>query len=157
MSGAPGSMDLPVLPKSLSFVKKLVICFALPTGQYRFSHSLGTIVSYGTVVIIIKVFSYALTAGSGVLGLVSEFKDENKRITRAGKLALAGIAVGFSLQTMMTVLEARNSRGSELQHEKEIKRLARPLGEMQAEFDFSLDASLNSEYLTPLRNYFKKT
>ena len=88
---------------------------------------------YGILLIVFKVFSDALTAISGGFGLLTEFKDPaTKRITVAGKAALAGIVVGFILSCTMTILEHVQSAEEERKHEAEITRLLHPVGHMTA-------------------------
>ena len=111
---------------------------------------------YTALINIFKIFSYAVTAGCGLLGLLTEFKDEHKQITRAGKLVLTGIIVGFCLSTTMTILDIANSRSIEIRHREEIKRLARPIGDIEASFRFSIDTRKSYKYLLPVQDVVKK-
>jgi hypothetical protein len=95
--------------------------------------------SGGTLLSILKVISEGLTAGFGILGLVTEFKDEKtKRITRNGKVALGGIIISFIVSGAITTVENANSRAAEKAHAVEIRRLSRPLGILRVQVDYSL-------------------
>src|SRR5882672_2087993 len=92
-----------------------------------------------TLLSILKVISEGLTAGFGILGLVTEFKDEKtKRITRNGKIALGGIVISFIVSGAITTVENANSRAAEKAHAIEIRRLSRPLGTLKIQADYSL-------------------
>lgn len=82
---------------------------------------------YGTLLSILKVISEGLTAGFGVFGLMTEFKDREKKITRAGRIALIGIVATFIVSGVIAVLENANARAEERAHAAEVKRLSRPL------------------------------
>ncbi|MBZ5680067.1 MAG: hypothetical protein LAO24_08175 [Acidobacteriia bacterium] len=77
---------------------------------------------YGALLIVCKILADALTALSGIYGLLEEFKDEHHKITRAGKVALAGIVIGFMLSGGIAYLEARKSQQDDEDHRKELAR-----------------------------------
>jgi hypothetical protein len=112
---------------------------------------------YGTVLTIVKLISEGLTAGFGIYGLFTEFKDQQKKITRSGKIALIGIIAGFVLTCVMTGLEQAKERAADLAHEKEIRRLTSPLGQLSILIDFRVDAQKQASgpYRT-LREFFEK-
>lgn len=114
---------------------------------------------YGALLIVVKIFSDALTAASGIFGLLTEFKDDQKRITRSGKVALIGIIVGFGMSWMIAYLEFQNSQDENAKHEEEVKRLQRPLDDhMYALMVLSVpkNAPRSSHYRPRLVAYFKK-
>jgi len=105
------------------------------------------ITMYGAFLIILKVLSDALTAGSGVFGLLSEFKDQTThRVTKAGKAALAGIVVGFVVSSAISFLEHEKSLEEDRQHEAEVERLLHPVGHMTAEVFVPVPRELEEEY-----------
>lgn len=60
---------------------------------------------------ILKALAIVLTSVFGVIGLLVEFKDKTtNRVTRGGKLILAGIGVTATLSLVMLVLEERSSQ-----------------------------------------------
>jgi hypothetical protein len=87
------------------------------------------VLMYDILLVLAKVLSDALTAASGVFGLLTEFKDDNKKITRSGRIALSGIILGFLLSGATTYIQVERSKSAELEHTQEIKRLSRPLGD----------------------------
>jgi hypothetical protein len=75
---------------------------------------------YGTLLIICKIMSDALAAAFGMLGLLFDFKDDHKRVTRTGRIALIGILASFLMSAVITGLEAKKSHDeSEAQKERE--------------------------------------
>jgi len=113
---------------------------------------------YGVLLMVFKVLSDLLTAASGVFGLLTEFKDQDKKITKSGKVALAGIVIGFLLSGVMTFLEARDAQEDKEEHEQEVKRLERPLDDhMNASIVLSVprDAQHAERYRPQLTAYFK--
>jgi hypothetical protein len=96
--------------------------------------------NYGFWLSIIKVISEVLTAGFGVLGLLTEFKTDvelpngfkAKRVTLWGWVALTGIVVSFMISGTTTALEHQEALKQEHAHQKEIRRLSRPIGVMSA-------------------------
>jgi hypothetical protein len=95
--------------------------------------------SSGILLSVLKVISEGLTAGFGILGLVTEFKDEKTtRITRNGKIALGGIVISFIVSSAITAVENVNSRAAERAHAAETRRLSRPLGLLRVQVDYSL-------------------
>ncbi len=71
---------------------------------------------YGVLLVIAKLLSDAFAAFFGMLGLLSDFKDERKKITRTGKVALIGIVASFVLSGIITALEAKKSHDEEKAH-----------------------------------------
>jgi hypothetical protein len=112
---------------------------------------------YSTVLTIVKLISEGLTAGFGIYGLFTEFKDEHKKITRSGKIALSGIIAGFVLTCVMTGLEQAKERAADLAHAKEIRRLTSPLGQLSIAISFRVDEQKQGSgpYRT-LREFFEK-
>jgi hypothetical protein len=96
-----------------------------------------------TFLSILKVISEGLTAGFGILGLVTEFKDERKQMTRNGKIALGGIVISFIVSGAITVVENAKARASESAHAVEIRRLSRPLGLFKMQIEYSLKPEPN--------------
>jgi hypothetical protein len=68
-----------------------------------------------------KLLGIACTTALGVLGLVTEYRDENKRITKWGRRALVGILVSGTLTVFVNVLEMARA---EVAREAETTRLA---------------------------------
>ena len=68
-----------------------------------------------------KLLGIACTTALGVLGLVTEYRDENKRITKWGRRALVGIVVSGTLTILVHVLEVARA---ELARDTEMARLA---------------------------------
>jgi hypothetical protein len=64
---------------------------------------------YAVLLIVFKVLANALTAASGVYGLLKDFKDEKHQITQAGKVALGGIVLGLVVSFITTYLEVRKA------------------------------------------------
>lgn len=88
---------------------------------------------------ILKAISEGLTAGFGILGLLTEFKDEKtKSITRNGKIALVGILASFIVSGIITVVENRDALAEHVEHAKEVERLSRRLGQLSLALDFKL-------------------
>jgi hypothetical protein len=77
---------------------------------------------YGIFLIVLKVLADALTATSGIYGLLREFKDEHHNITKAGKIALGGIVIGFVLSGGIAYLEARKAAQDDENHRIELAR-----------------------------------
>jgi hypothetical protein len=71
---------------------------------------------YGTLLLIAKLLSDALAAFFGMLGLLFDFKDEHKRITKTGRVALIGIVAAFIVSGLITALEAKKSHEEEESH-----------------------------------------
>jgi hypothetical protein len=89
---------------------------------------------YGTLLGVFKLLSDGLTALSGMYGLMSDFRDDKTRkLTRSGKRAMVGIALGFLLSGAISVLEYEKSIAEERAHSLEVKRLANPLGQIKVE------------------------
>jgi hypothetical protein len=112
----------------------------------------------GALLIVFKLLSDALTAGSGILGLLTEFKDERKKITRNGKIALSGILAGFLLSAGIAYLEARRADAERTQHASEIDRLSRPLDDhINARLVLSAlkDGPRASQFRPQLVRYFR--
>lgn len=102
---------------------------------------------YGTLLSVFKVLSDALTALSGVFGLLSEFKDPaTKRVTTAGKAALVGIIVGFILSGAVSLLEHEQSVDDERKHEAEITRLLHPANHMTASVMVPVPKDLGTKF-----------
>lgn len=73
------------------------------------------------VIQLAKILGMACTTGLAVLGLMTEFRDERKQITKWGRRALAAIIVSGSLTILVFVLESARSSHTQ---KKEIARLA---------------------------------
>jgi hypothetical protein len=69
----------------------------------------------------LKLFADGTTAAFGVFGLLTETQTENARNRH---IAMIGIIASFLISGMLTILDARD-------HEREITRLSRPLGDME--------------------------
>ena len=88
---------------------------------------------------VLKIVAEVITAGSGVLGLLTNFKKKVKPLntsrpdveelnsSTAGKIALLGIFLGFGVSTILTIRDARAGRLAEKQHQHEYSVLSRPL------------------------------
>jgi hypothetical protein len=100
--------------------------------------------------ILLKVLSNGLTALAGIFGLLTEFKDERKRITSSGKLALVGIVVGFALSCLMTYEESRQTAWQAAAHAREVRRLSRPLHQLAAQMTLSDPAERSPQNLSAL-------
>ncbi len=95
---------------------------------------------------------------SGIFGLLTEFKDKDKKITISGKIALAGIVLGFMLSGVITVLEVRNSNAEADKNAQEVRRLQRPLEDpMTVLFAVSIrkDSKLAEHFRPQLTQYFR--
>lgn len=102
---------------------------------------------YGILLSIFKIIAEALTAGFGILGLLTDFKDDQKKITPAGRKALVGILASFVVSGVITVLENANSRAEERLHEQQIEALEHPLGDMSAGVALSFPSSGTGELI----------
>ena len=122
---------------------------------------------YGTLLIICKIVSDALAATFGMLGLLFDFKDDQKKVTRTGRIALIGILASFMMSGIITGLEAKKSHDeAEIQKatEAELKatyerseaemkaatqqngrKVMKPLDSMSAEVFFSIARPHNFE------------
>lgn len=78
--------------------------------------------------LVFKIASDAVTAASGILGLLTDFKKAGtNKITRSGRIALAGIIVGLTLSTVISYAEFQSSAAAEEERRKEVSRLAHPV------------------------------
>jgi len=112
----------------------------------------------GALLIVLKVLSDALTAFSGGFGLLTEFKDPaTKKVTKAGKAALAGIVVGFVLSCTMSLLEHEQSVDAEQKHEAEVLRLLHPVNHMTAALFVPVPNNLaaKSPYIQKIKSVFR--
>jgi hypothetical protein len=88
----------------------------------------------------LKLIAEFITAASGVLGLLTNFKKkipakpgkkgragETEVITPAGKIALLGIALGFCASTALTVREEKEKKQAATEMEHHLANLERPL------------------------------
>jgi hypothetical protein len=79
--------------------------------------------NFGIILVVLKYVGMAVAALSGILGLLVEFKDENKRITRHGKIALSLIcissAVAIGAQTVELLLKQQEQASEAEQRSKE--------------------------------------
>ena len=87
---------------------------------------------------ITKFCSLVVTGGSGILALLTEFKDAQKKITLWGKVALIGIIIGFLANGVSSILENAQAQKAEEAHEREIRRLLQPLGAMSIGLTFQV-------------------
>lgn len=86
---------------------------------------------YVILLIVCKVLANALTAASGVYGLLTEFKDKQHKITRAGKVALGGIILGFAFSGGITYLETRKAAQDDQKHKQELAEQKAQLSSLQ--------------------------
>jgi hypothetical protein len=80
-----------------------------------------------TALNILKLIGLVLTGAFGILGLLTEFRnDKTKKITKWGKVALSGIVLSTALSVVAQVLESaksvRDARESEKQARDQISR-----------------------------------
>jgi hypothetical protein len=115
--------------------------------------------SYGLVLSILKVLSDALTAAFGILGLLTDFRNETtKRITRTGWTALGGIIIGLLLSATMSLLERKNANAEEERHRVEVQRASHHINLSQVTVRlrfFVLPKSGVSEYTAKAYNFLK--
>jgi hypothetical protein len=108
---------------------------------------------------VLKVLLQTLTAGFGMFGLLSEYKDKStNRITRSGKIAFLGILATFIASGAITLVETANSRAAERAHELEVRKLSRPLllKDSRANVKFTLrDVALGPD-MPRLKRLFKR-
>ena len=90
-------------------------------------------------VTLLKILADVITAGSGILGLLTNFKKKMKAkgkaspkgeievISTPGKIALIGIVLGFGVSTTITILDARAGKLNEKQHQHEFAVLSQPV------------------------------
>lgn len=88
---------------------------------------------------LLKIVAEVITAASGVLGLLTNFKKkvhpkgstsskkEIEVISTPGKIALAGILLGFGVSTTITITDARAGKLKERQHQHEFTVLSQPI------------------------------
>jgi len=69
----------------------------------------------------LKIASFSVTAFLGVIGVITDFKDEHKRLTKAGKLNLFGLI--FAAVIGVVTQRAENIRADNSGREAEILRL----------------------------------
>jgi hypothetical protein len=93
---------------------------------------------YAAMLLILKVASDVLVALFGMLGLLFDFKDEHKMITKMGKIALIGILASFSVSCVTTILEAKKGHDEKnaeaakaAEYERKVERLSHPFGEFE--------------------------
>lgn len=96
-----------------------------------------------SVLFCLKLISFLVTAGFGAAGFITDFKDDQKKLTPAGKLNLAGLvvaaAIGITVQTAQyknNIHAAENTRkeNAELRRQNEVlltqvNRGLEPIGE----------------------------
>jgi len=119
---------------------------------------------YGTLLSIFKLLSEILTAAFGILGLLTEFRDKDKKITRTGKIALVGILASFLVAATTNILELEKSKEDAIAHEKEVQRLLHPFGDFQVTYTLAITEDLPDQdkseipelhaYMSGLQNYF---
>lgn len=78
---------------------------------------------FGVILIVSKIILSALSAAFGILGLLYEFRDENKKVTLVGKVALIGICATFLVSGAITVLEEIKSHTEE-ENQKAVRATA---------------------------------
>jgi hypothetical protein len=96
---------------------------------------------YGIFLIIAKVVSDALAAAFGILGLLFDFKDEHKRVTRSGRVALIGIITTFLVSGVITVLEAMKSHDDDKRHQKAEETTRQTYEQTEAKLKSELEAA----------------
>jgi len=100
---------------------------------------------FGVLLQLLKVLSDALTAGFGIFGLLTEFKDKNHRITRSGKIALIGIIASFAVSVTVVALEAKKAQDDAKAHQQELVSQSLAISqEMRVEFRYSMPYSTTS-------------
>jgi hypothetical protein len=121
--------------------------------------------------IFLKIVSDALTAASGLLGLLTEFKDKHHQITRNGKVALIGIVAGFLVSALISVRESINSKRQDAAivsdisaaynkgktemmatYEKESRRIQLPLNHLHVQLH-AASAFNSTQWEKNVRNY----
>jgi hypothetical protein len=107
----------------------------------------------------LKIMCDVLTAGSGILGLLTDFRDEaTKRITRTGKTALVGIVVGLALSATISFLELRDVRAQQADHRTELARESHRIDFKQVTVHLMFYVIPNpeiSDYANAAYNYLK--
>ena len=91
---------------------------------------------------VLKIVSSAIAAAFGIFGLLTEFKDEEKRITPHGKIALSGIVVMLIVSVTISLLELGKERRNATKQAElltKIRSLAQPIGgDIDVELTFSI-------------------
>jgi hypothetical protein len=83
----------------------LFVCFAVVFFVARITPWLSD-----TSLFWLKLVSFIITAMLGVVGVVTDFKDANKNLTRPGKLNLAGLALAAVIGIMAQKAEYASNR-----------------------------------------------
>ena len=122
--------------------------------------------TYDIILAAVKFFSIAAACVFGALGIIHDVKDENKKITPWGRVAILGVIISALLSTASQALEvykAKIDQAEELQKSFEeakrandqlfeIKRNLERIDINQVGIDFSLFFSIND----PMFDNYKK-
>ena len=71
----------------------------------------------------LKLVSFVMTAALGVIGVVTDFRDEQKKLTRPGKLNLAGLALAAVVGIMAQKAEYDSAAKSSAEAKKSFEKL----------------------------------
>src|SRR5208283_4769294 len=95
-----------------------------------------------------KASSIVLTGAFGVLGLVKDFKDKKGKITKWGRISLAGILLSTGLGVIAQIMETSKAERTERETAaqtlgivRDIQRGLSPLEEPTFDIQFSLDCT----------------
>lgn len=98
-----------------------------------------------------KVLSITLTGAFGILGLVKDFKDKKGKITKWGRVSLAGILLSTGLGVVFQTRESSKAAEAERETGRQTLRIVRdiqrglaPLDEPRFNISFSLACDLPS-------------
>lgn len=84
---------------------------------------------YELLLTLFKMLSDVLTAGFGVLGLLTEFKTKSGKITKTGRIALSGIGASLIVSIGVTGLETKKDQDSARQHAQELIDQSLPISD----------------------------
>jgi hypothetical protein len=89
----------------------------------------------------LKLTSFFVTAILGVLGVVTDFKDENRKLTRLGKLNLGGLVLAIVVGVLTQRLEYENAARSSAEAKRKDETLLNRLGAVLEENNQILGAA----------------
>lgn len=75
----------------------------------------------------LKVFSMIATGAFGALGLLTKYRDDRGKITKWGKIALAGILVSSGISLGLYILETSKAKASAIKAQNEAKATSQKL------------------------------
>jgi hypothetical protein len=103
-----------------SFVSGVLACFAVVFFVARITPWLSDASLFW-----LKLIAFIITATLGVVGVVADFKDENKKLTRPGKLNLAGLVLAAVVGIMAQKAEYDSSNKASAEAKKSLLNLNR--------------------------------